>query len=61
MVEMILAGIAAACLLASLHFGTQYYPPGYGYDEERHNRRVSTILGLTGIGFIAASILAAFA
>jgi len=39
---LVLAGIAL--LIASAYYGIRYYPPEYGYEEERRNNRKSRIL-----------------
>lgn len=59
MAETILAVLGAACLMGCLHFKAQYYPPGYGYEEERRHRRIAVRLGFIGLAFIAASIAVA--
>ena len=44
--------VGGAMLLASLHFGTQFYPPGEGYAEERRNGRISLALMIAGLAAI---------
>lgn len=44
---LVLAGIAL--LIASAYYGIRYYPPGYGYEEERRNNRKSRILATASL------------
>lgn len=56
MAEKVLALLGGACLLGWLHFAAQYYPPGYGYAEERRNMQISMALGIAGLAFIGGSV-----
>lgn len=54
-IAMIIIGMAL--LLAAGHYGLQFYPPGYGYDEEkRNNRRARNLVlaSLLPLGLAAA-------
>ena len=44
---LVLAGITL--IVASAYYGIQYYPPGYGYEEERRNNRKSRIFATASL------------
>ena len=54
MPSYLMIGAAAASptlFLLALHVGCQFYPPEYGYAEERRNGRIA-------MGLLAASVIA---
>ena len=44
---LVLSG--TALIVASAYYGIQYYPPGYGYEEERRNNRKSRIFATASL------------
>lgn len=46
--------VGSILLTVSFHYGAQFYPPGYGYAEEKINDRRSTILGILGLLLVVA-------
>lgn len=48
----LLALIGAALLIASAYYGLRFYPPGWGYDEEKRNNRIALVLLIVGCLFL---------
>lgn len=49
--------VGGVLILAALHFGTKFYPPGEGYAEERRNGRISLALLIAGLTAIIAPLV----
>lgn len=54
--NLCLFAAGVAMLFAAFHFGCQFHPPGYGYDEERRNNRIALALIIVGFATMVSPI-----